>query len=182
MWFKEIYSTCLLLFCSLIVLTMIFQKNTKLFESSSWATFFVFLISLYWLSMVEGGQTSLVSLLPVDIELYKTFHPTTHKIMNVINRGNTIECYEWTLWSFPKGRNGFIYTRYHCSLSFRYFWSKWASQLQQQNKRTSTSSQTTGPPRMYRHDQTLPVNDLNGLYNQNINNNSNGNGNNHTID
>ena len=37
-----------------------------------------------------------------------------------------IECYQWTLWLVPKGRNGLIYTQYHCSLWFRYFWNKWA--------------------------------------------------------
>jgi len=93
MWFKEIYSTCLLLFCSLIVITVMFQNNTKLSEKSSWAAFFVFWISLYWLSMVEGGQASLVGLPPVDMELYRTSHPTTHKIMNVINRGDTLDRY-----------------------------------------------------------------------------------------
>ena len=60
MWFKEIYSTLLLIFCSIIVITVIFQKNTKVSESSAWAAFFVFWIALYWLSMVEGGQASLV--------------------------------------------------------------------------------------------------------------------------
>jgi hypothetical protein len=56
MWFKEIYSTCLLIFCSIIVLTVIFEKNTTLSQFSAWAAFFVFWIALYWLSMVEGGQ------------------------------------------------------------------------------------------------------------------------------
>ena len=56
MWFKEIYSTCLLIFCSIIVLTVIFEENTTLSQFSSWAAFFVFWIALYWLSMVEGGQ------------------------------------------------------------------------------------------------------------------------------
>lgn len=93
MWFKEIYSTCLLIFCSIIVLTVIFEKNTKLSESSSWAAFFVFWVALYWLSMVEGGQASLVGLPPVDMELYKDSHPTTHKIMKVINRGDTLDRY-----------------------------------------------------------------------------------------
>ena len=60
MWFKEIYSTCLLIFCSIIVLTVIFEENTTLSQFSSWAAFFVFWIALYWLSMVEGGQVRTV--------------------------------------------------------------------------------------------------------------------------
>jgi len=93
MWFKEIYSTCLLIFCSIIVLTVIFQENSTLSQFNAWVAFFVFFISLYWLSMVEGGQASLVGLPPVDMELYHESHPTTHKIMAVINRGDTIDRY-----------------------------------------------------------------------------------------
>lgn len=93
MWFKEIYSTLLLIFCSIIVITVIFQNNTKFSQSSSWAAFFVFWIALYWLSMVEGGQASLVGLPPVDMELYKTSHPTTHKIMAIINKGDSLDRY-----------------------------------------------------------------------------------------
>jgi len=94
-----------------------------------------------------------------------------------------IKQYYWTLWLVPKGRNGLIYTLYpHCTLSFWWFWSKWARQLQQWNTMTSTPSQTTGLPRNERHDWILPVNALNGPYNKIINNNGNGNSNNHTID
>jgi len=93
MWFKEIYSTALLIFCSIVVLTVIFQQNTTLSSSSAWVAFFIFWLALYWLSMVEGGQASLVGLPPVDMELYKESHPTTHKIMGVINTGDTIDRY-----------------------------------------------------------------------------------------
>jgi hypothetical protein len=93
MWFKEIYSSCLLIFCSIIVLTMIFQNNTTVSVVNSWLAFFVFWVSLYWLSMVEGGQASLVGLPPVDMELYKKSHPTTHKIMAIINQGETLDRY-----------------------------------------------------------------------------------------
>jgi hypothetical protein len=58
LWFKEIYSTCLLIFCSIIVLTVIFEENTTISQFSAWAAFFIFWIALYWLSMVEGGQVS----------------------------------------------------------------------------------------------------------------------------
>jgi hypothetical protein len=93
MWFKEVYSTLLLIFCTVIVLTVIFDQNTKLSESSSWVAFFVFWIALYWLSMVEGGQASLVGLPPVEMSLYEKSHPTTHKIMKVINLGDNLDRY-----------------------------------------------------------------------------------------
>lgn len=93
MWFKEIYSTLLLIFCSVIVLTVIFENNTKLSESSEWVAFVVFWVALYWLSMVEGGQASLVGLPPVDMHLYENSHPTSHKIMKIINKGDNLDRY-----------------------------------------------------------------------------------------
>jgi len=93
MWFKEIYSTLLLIFCVIIVMVVMLQSNTKLSEKSPWIAIVVFWVALYWLSMVEGGQASLVGLPPVDMELYKKSHPTTHKIMTVINRGETLDRY-----------------------------------------------------------------------------------------
>jgi len=93
MWFKEIYSTLLLIFCSVIVLTVIFKNNTKLSESSEWVAFVVFWVALYWLSMVEGGQASLVGLPPVDMHLYENSHPTSHKIMKIINEGDNLDRY-----------------------------------------------------------------------------------------
>jgi len=92
-WFKEIYSSLLLIFCSIIVISLMFQENTKLSTTSPWIAFFIFWISLYWLSMVEGGQASLVGLPPVDMHLYSTSHPTTHKIMAIINKGDTLDRY-----------------------------------------------------------------------------------------
>jgi hypothetical protein len=38
-------------------------------------------------------QASLVGLPPVDMELYHESHPTTHKIMKVIKRGDSIDRY-----------------------------------------------------------------------------------------
>ena len=69
-----------------------------------------------------------------------------------------IERYQWALWLVPKGQNGLIYTQYHCSLSFHYFWSKWACHQQRQNKTTSAPYQTTRSSMFDRYDRTLRVN------------------------
>merc|ERR1712176_1347066 len=71
MWFKEIYSSALLLFCTVIVMTQFFQYNTTLASKSPWIAFFIFWPALYWLSMVEGGQASLVGLPPVETRLFQ---------------------------------------------------------------------------------------------------------------
>jgi len=92
--FREVYSTILLIFSSVIVMALIFTSNTKVGHESHPAVAFVVLwLALIWLSMVEGGQASLVGLPPVDMALYKDSHPTTHKIMNVINTGDNLDRY-----------------------------------------------------------------------------------------
>jgi len=93
MWFKEIYSSALLLFCTVIVMTQFFQYNTTLASKSPWIAFFIFWPALYWLSMVEGGQASLVGLPPVDMVLYEKSHRMTHRIMTIINKGDTLDRY-----------------------------------------------------------------------------------------
>jgi silicon transporter len=91
---REIYSTILLIFCTVIVLAVIFTRETKLAEAvNPWVAFVVLWLALIWLSMVEGGQASLVGLPPVDQELYQTSHPTTDKIMTVINKGDNLDRY-----------------------------------------------------------------------------------------
>merc|ERR1711897_16186 len=93
LYFKEIYSTILLIFCTVVVMTYIFYQNTTLSQRSPWIAFFIFWPALYWLSMVEGGQASLVGLPPVDTRLFKKSHPTTYKIMEIINKGDTLDRY-----------------------------------------------------------------------------------------
>ena len=75
---------------------------------------------------------------------------------------NEIERYEWTLWSVPKGRNGIIYTQYHCRLWFRYLLSKWARLQQRQNTTASAPLQTTRPSMFDIYDRMLRVNTLIG--------------------
>ena len=92
--FKEIYSTILLIFCSVIVISLIFSKNTGIAQDSHpIIAFFVLWLAIIWLAYVEGGQASLVGLPPVDMQLYKDSHLTTHKIMTVVNRGDNLDRY-----------------------------------------------------------------------------------------
>ena len=94
MRFRSIYSTLLLIFCTIIVMAAIFTEQTRISEDAHPAVAFVVLwLALIWLSMVEGGQASLVGLPPVDMTLYKESHPTTHKIMSVINTGDNLDRY-----------------------------------------------------------------------------------------
>ena len=92
--FRNVYSTLLLIFCTVIVMAVIFTDNTTLSEDvSSWLAFCVLWVALLWLSMVEGGQASLVGLPPVDMDLYKDSHPTSHKIMMTVNKGDNLDRY-----------------------------------------------------------------------------------------
>lgn len=94
MIFKELYSTALLVFCSVIVITLIFQTNTTIAKAAHPVVAFLLLwVSIIWLAYVEGGQASLVGLPPVEMRLYKESHPTTHKIMTVVNRGDNLDRY-----------------------------------------------------------------------------------------
>lgn len=94
MMFKDVYSTILLIFCTVIVTATIFDNNTKVAKQSHPVVAYIVLwVVLVWLSMVEGGQASLVGLPPIDMGLYKTSHPTSHKIMTVVNKGDTLDRY-----------------------------------------------------------------------------------------
>eukprot|EP00568_Trieres_chinensis_P017961 CAMPEP_0183327010 /NCGR_PEP_ID=MMETSP0160_2-20130417/83540_1 /TAXON_ID=2839 ORGANISM="Odontella Sinensis, Strain Grunow 1884" /NCGR_SAMPLE_ID=MMETSP0160_2 /ASSEMBLY_ACC=CAM_ASM_000250 /LENGTH=366 /DNA_ID=CAMNT_0025495119 /DNA_START=78 /DNA_END=1174 /DNA_ORIENTATION=+ len=78
--FKKFYSTCLLLFCTVFLMGLMFSGQTKLAADVHPAlAFIVFWSLIIWLNMVEGGQGSLVGLAPVNFDLYKDSHPTTYK-------------------------------------------------------------------------------------------------------
>lgn len=92
--FKEIYSSALLIFSTVICMALIFTDNTTVSAGTHPAVAFCVLwAALLWLSWVEGGQASLVGLPPVAMELYKESHPTTHKIMSVVNKGDNLDRY-----------------------------------------------------------------------------------------
>lgn len=91
---RDVYSTLLLIFCTVIVVAVIFGENTNLSQDIHPAlTFVIFWIALIWLSMVEGSQASLVGLPPVDMALYKESHPASHRIMKVVNEGDNLDRY-----------------------------------------------------------------------------------------
>jgi len=73
--FKSVYSTILLIFSIVIIMGLIALRQTNLSDSVHPAfAYFLFITSISWLTMVEGGQASLVGLLPVNKELYKDSH------------------------------------------------------------------------------------------------------------
>jgi silicon transporter len=92
--FKEIYSTILLIFCTVIVVTLVVNRDTTLSDNlHPVAAFIILWVAIIWLSMVEGGQASLVGLPPVEMELYKNSHTTSYSIMKIINKGDNLDRY-----------------------------------------------------------------------------------------
>lgn len=92
--FRNVYLMAILIFSTVIVMALVFQDNTKVAKDVHPVVAFVGIwISIIWLCMVEGGQASLVGLPPVDMELYEESHPTTHKIMAVVNKGDNLDRY-----------------------------------------------------------------------------------------
>eukprot|EP00588_Corethron_pennatum_P034460 CAMPEP_0194349894 /NCGR_PEP_ID=MMETSP0171-20130528/107342_1 /TAXON_ID=218684 /ORGANISM="Corethron pennatum, Strain L29A3" /LENGTH=388 /DNA_ID=CAMNT_0039117393 /DNA_START=164 /DNA_END=1327 /DNA_ORIENTATION=- len=92
--FRDVYSSALLVFCTVIIMSAIFMENTKIGKDvHPWLSFCLLWGGLAWLSMVEGGQASLVGLPPVDMALYEASHPISHKIMTVINKGDNLDRY-----------------------------------------------------------------------------------------
>jgi silicon transporter len=92
--FKSIYSIILLIFSLVTVLALIGYGQTNLSESVHPAfAYAVFIIAISWLTMVEGGQGSLVGLTPVNKELYKDSHPNSYKCTAVTNEGDNLDRY-----------------------------------------------------------------------------------------
>jgi hypothetical protein len=69
--FKFAYSSALLVFSILVIMTLIFNEETKLSRDVGSALAFVVVwFANIWLTMVEGGQGALVGLPPVQKDLY----------------------------------------------------------------------------------------------------------------
>ena len=91
---QSVYSVALLLFSIVIVMALIFSENTKVASDVHPAFAFVLIwVALIWLSMVEGGQASLVGLPPIDRDLYKESHPITHQICEIAHKGDNLNRY-----------------------------------------------------------------------------------------
>jgi silicon transporter len=92
--FKYAYSTCLLIFSITIIMGLIFNEETQLSSSVHPALAFVAIWGgVVWLSMVEGGQGSLVGLAPVKQELYKDSHPISYKCAAIAHKGDNLDRY-----------------------------------------------------------------------------------------
>jgi len=91
---KNFYSTCLLIFSIVIICGLIFTGNTQLASDvHPWLAFFVMWLAIIWLSMVEGGQASMVGLAPVNKELYKESHPLAYKCTSLCHKGDNLDRY-----------------------------------------------------------------------------------------
>jgi len=92
--FKSIYSCALLIFSIVCIMGMIALRQTNLSaDAHPAAAYILFIGSISWLTMVEGGQASLVGLEPVNKELYKDSHPKAYKSTDITNTGDNLDRY-----------------------------------------------------------------------------------------
>lgn len=91
---KMAYSMGLVIFSIVIVTALQFKESTKIAADVHPALAVVVMwAGIIWMSMVEGGQCSMVGLPPVDRELYKESHPTTYKICSLGHKGDNLDRY-----------------------------------------------------------------------------------------
>ena len=92
--FKSVYSMILLIFSIITVLGLIFSEQTNLSDNVHPAFAAVlFILAITWLTMIEGGQGSLVGLQPVNKELYKDSHPKAYKSTAITTEGDNLDRY-----------------------------------------------------------------------------------------
>lgn len=85
--FKYFYSISLLIFCTATIIGLLFTSQAELARDVNPAlAFFVLLISVAWLTMVEGSQGAIVGLGSVDAELYKDSHPLAYKCTSIAHK------------------------------------------------------------------------------------------------
>ena len=93
-YIKYVYSMILLIFSLVIVMALIATENTKLSRDIHPALAYVVIwVGIIWLTMIEGGQASLVGLPPVDRDLYLESHPVTHQICSMCHKGDNLDRY-----------------------------------------------------------------------------------------
>jgi silicon transporter len=93
-WIRICISLFLLGFSIVIVMALIGTGNTKLASDVHPAAAACILwVCIIWMSMVEGGQASMVGLPPIDRELYKESHPITYKICSWGHKGDNLDRY-----------------------------------------------------------------------------------------
>jgi len=87
-------SVVLVFFSVAVVLNLIFVGGTK-FATDVHPVFAAVLLwaCIIWMSMIEGGQCSMVGLPPVDRELYRESHPITYMITGWGHKGDNLDRY-----------------------------------------------------------------------------------------
>jgi|EP00979_Chaetoceros_neogracilis_P017926 silicon transporter len=91
---KGTYSSVLLVFSIVIIMGLIATSQTNLSEDTHPAVAYVLIwVAIGWLTMVEGGQASLVGLAPVNPELYRDSHPIAYKCTKITNKGDNLDRY-----------------------------------------------------------------------------------------
>ena len=91
---KQVYSTILLIFSVVCIMALIAKRMTGLSSDTHPAVAYIAIwIAILWLTMVEGGQASLVGLAPVNPELYKDSHPISYKCTQLCHKGDNLDRY-----------------------------------------------------------------------------------------
>jgi hypothetical protein len=91
---KYVFSSILLVWCVTLVMGLVFTEQTELAHQVHPAlAFVVLLISISWLTMVEGGQGAIVGLGPVNGDLYKDTHPFAYKCTSIVHKGDNLDRY-----------------------------------------------------------------------------------------
>ena len=91
---KNVISTAALLWSIALVGGLIINEQTGLSKDVHPALAAILLIfTVIWLSVVEGGQASLVGLTPVNNELYKDTHKIAYKCTQITNTGDGLDRY-----------------------------------------------------------------------------------------
>jgi len=93
-WIRIAISVFLVVFSVIVVLALIATGNTQLARDVNPAAAGIILWALIiWMTMVEGGQCSMVGLPPVERELYRESHPITYKITGWGHKGDNLDRY-----------------------------------------------------------------------------------------
>merc|ERR1711935_324241 len=93
-WARIVISLFLLTFSIVTVLALIATGNTQLARDlHPIAAGIIMGALIIWMTMVEGGQCSMVGLPPVERELYRESHPITYKITGWGHKGDNLDRY-----------------------------------------------------------------------------------------
>jgi silicon transporter len=91
---KYVYSTILLIFSIIIIMGLIYNADTSLSDQVHPALAYVAIWgAIIWLTMVEGGQGSLVGLAPVNGDLFKDTHKLAYQCTSLAHKGDNLDRY-----------------------------------------------------------------------------------------